>query len=354
MTSDPSPPARIKDVAALAGVSWKTVTNVVHDRPSVAPATRERVLTAIAELDYRPDLAGRQLRQGRSRTLTVVVPDIVNPYFSMLVEAVFTAAAARDYAVFVETAGRHASAEQWATASLQCVAFDGVIFSPTYASLAELARLAARMPVVLVGENTAGTGLDSVAIDNVAAARDVTAHLLSQGRRSIAFLGHRPDGPPEPGELRIRGYADALRAAGLEPVLIPVGDYDERNGELGVANLPSDVDGLVCANDLLAIGALHALRRAGVRVPADVAVTGWDDTRFAAYTRPTLTSVRADVDALAAAAVDRLVARIDEPGRPAGAVVVPHEVVVRESSGGGVHDEVAAEPEENPIGCQQL
>lgn len=343
MTSDLSPPARIKDVAALAGVSWKTVTNVVHDRPNVAPATRERVLTAIAQLDYRPDLAGRQLRQGRARTVTLVVPDIINPYFSMLVEAVFTAAAARDYAVFVETAGRHETAERWATASLQRVAFDGVIFSPTYTSPDELARIAARMPVVLVGENTAGTGLDSVAIDNVAAARDVTAHLIAQGRRRIAFVGHRPVGPPEPGELRVRGYTEALRAAGLEPLLVPVVDYDEVDGERSVAALPSDVDGLVCANDLLAIGALHGLRRAGVRVPADVAVTGWDDTRFASYSNPTLTSVRPDVDALAAAAIDRLVERIDKPGRPTGAVVVPHTVVVRESSGGGVHDEAPVE-----------
>jgi LacI family transcriptional regulator, repressor for deo operon, udp, cdd, tsx, nupC, and nupG len=331
--------ATIKDVAALAGVSWKTVTNVVHERANVAPATRARVLAAIKELDYRPDIAGRALRQGRSRALTLVVPDIVNPYFSMLVEAVFAAADERGYAVFVETAGRHPVEEQRAALSLLRFAFDGVIFSPTYTPPAELTRLAARMPVVLIGENTAGTGLDAVAIDNVAAARDVTAHLIEAGRRRIAFLGHRPTGPPEPSAQRIDGYSAALRAAGIPPdphLLVAVGDFTMHHGAEATARLMTTgtgVDGLVCANDLLAFGALHTLRRAGLRVPEDVAVTGWDDTPQAAYTHPTLTTVRPNLAALAAAAVGRLVDRIEQPGEPPELVVVPYEIVVRESSG---------------------
>lgn len=331
--------ATIKDVAALAGVSWKTVTNVVHERSNVAPATRARVLAAIEQLDYRPDIAGRSLRQGRSHALTLVVPDIVNPYFSMLVEAVFAAADDRGYAVFVETAGRRPVEEQRAASSLLRFAFDGVVFSPTYTPPAELTRLAARMPVVLVGENTAGTGLDTVAIDNVAAARDVTAHLVGAGRRRIAFLGHRPAGPPEPGGQRIDGYSAALREAGIRPdpdLLVEVTDFTMPDGAAATAQFLAAghrIDGLVCANDLLAFGALHALRRTGLRVPADVAVTGWDDTPQAAFTNPTLTTVRPDLPALAAAAVDRLITRIDQPGGRAESIVVPHEVVVRESSG---------------------
>jgi hypothetical protein len=115
----------IKDVAALAGVSWKTVTNVVHERSNVAPATRARVLAAIEKLDYHPDIAGRSLRRGRSHALTLVAPDIVNPYFSMLVEAVFAVADKRGYAVFVETAGRRPVEEQRAASSLLRFAFDG-------------------------------------------------------------------------------------------------------------------------------------------------------------------------------------------------------------------------------------
>ncbi|MCP3801964.1 LacI family transcriptional regulator [Allokutzneria sp. A3M-2-11 16] len=330
--------ATIKDVAALAGVSWKTVTNVVHGRDNVAPATRARVLAAISELDYRPDIAGRTLRQGRSRALTLVVPDIVNPYFSRLVEAVFDAADERGYAVFVESAGRQPAEERRAASSLLRFAFDGVLFSPTHTPPAALTRLATRMPVVLLGENTAGTTLDVIAIDNVTAAQKLTAHLIDLGRRRIAFLGHRPTGPLGPGRQRIDGYSAALRAAGITPdpsLLVEVGEFDEADGADATARMLAttpDVDGLVCANDLLAFGALHALRRAGVRVPEDVAVTGWDDTPHAAYANPTLTTVRPDLNVLAATAVDRLVTRIEQPGGPPTAVLVPYEIVVRESS----------------------
>jgi DNA-binding LacI/PurR family transcriptional regulator len=329
-------PPTIKDVAALAGVSWKTVTNVVHERSNVAPGTRARVLAAIAELDYRAALPGRQLRQGRTHTLTLVVPDVRNPYFSMLMEAVFAAAEVRGYAVFVETAGRAPHDEERAASSLLRFAFDGVIFSPTYTPPAELVRLAGRLPVVLLGENTAGADLDTVAIDNLAAAREITAHLLERGRRRVAFVGHRPEGPPEPGGLRVRGFTEALAAAGLEPAaLVEAAVYDEAGGAAGVARLLAeapDVDGVVCANDLLATGVLHGLRAAGRTVPGDVAVTGWDDVPVAGYLHPGLTTVAPDVPALAGAAVDRLVERIDGADRPRTQVIVPHRIVVRGST----------------------
>ena len=334
MTS--SKPATIKDVAALAGVSWKTVTNVVHERSNVAPDTRARVLAAIAELDYRTALPGRQLRQGRTHTLTLVVPDVLNPYFSMLIEAVFAAAEARGYAVFVETAGRAPHLEERAASSVLRFAFDGVIFSPTFTPPAELGRLAARLPVVLLGENTAGADLDTVAIDNLAAAREITTHVIEQGRRRIAFVGHRLEGPREPGGVRVRGFVEALAAAGLAPAALVVATvYDEAGGAAGVAQLLADVpdvDGIVCANDLLAAGVLHGLRAAGRTVPADVAVTGWDDIPVAGYLHPGLTTVAPDIPALAGAAVDRVVARIDGADQPWEQVVVPHRIVVRGST----------------------
>ncbi|MGI5129595.1 LacI family DNA-binding transcriptional regulator [Pseudonocardia sp. CA-107938] len=338
MTS--SRPPTIKDVAALAGVSWKTVTNVVHERTNVAPDTRARVLAAIAQLDYRTALPARQLRQGRTHTLTLVVPDVRNPYFSMLIEAVFAAAQVRGYAVFVETAGRAPRDEERAASSLLRFAFDGVIFSPTYTSPTELLRLAARLPVVLLGENTAGAGLDTVAIDNVAAAREITEHLVTTGRRRIAFVGHRPDGAPEPGGVRVQGFTEALAAAGLAPAaLVEALVYDEAGGAAGVARLLADapdVDGIVCANDLLATGVLHGLRAAGRTVPGDVAVTGWDDIPVAAYLDPGITTVAPDVPALAGAAVDRVVARVDGADGPWEQVVVPHRIVVRGSTTPGV------------------
>jgi DNA-binding LacI/PurR family transcriptional regulator len=331
-----SRPATIKDVAALAGVSWKTVTNVVHERTNVAPDTRARVLAAIAELDYRTALPGRQLRQGRTHTLTLVLPDVRNPYFSMLIDAVFAAAQVRGYAVFVEKAGQAPHDEERAATSLLRFAFDGVIFSPAFTSPAELVRLAARLPVVLLGENTAGADLDTVAIDNVAAAREITTHLVEQGRRRIAFMGHWAEGPPEPAGVRVRGYTEALVAAGLAPAaLVETAMYDEAGGAAGVARLLADVpdvDGIVCANDLLAAGVLHGLRAAGRSVPGDVAVTGWDDIPVAGYLHPGLTTVAPDIPAVAGAAVDRVVARIEGADEPRAQVVVPHRIVVRGST----------------------
>jgi len=329
----------IKDVAARAGVSWKTVTNVVHERPNVAARTRQRVLDAIDELGYRPSVAGRQLRQGRTQTLTLVVPEMLNPYFAMLMTATFSAAGRRGYSIFVEHAGPGRLHERQAASTLLRFAFDGVIFHPTHATAAELANLARHRPVVLVGENVPDTGLDRVSIDNAAAAAEVTSHLTGLGRRTIAFVGNRV-GPVEPSHLRLEGYRSALERADLAvraELMVHTADFDQAHGLAGAAQLMDshpEVDGIVCANDLIAIGVLKHLRELGVRVPDDVAVTGWDNIPHSEYTAPPLTTIEAHVEEIAAQTVDLLIKRIEEPHRPAEDVTVQHELVVRESSKG--------------------
>ncbi|MEQ3549602.1 substrate-binding domain-containing protein [Pseudonocardia nematodicida] len=254
------------------------------------------------------------MRGGRTHTLTLVVPDIVNPYFAVLVDATFAAAAERGYAVFVEQAGQRRGDERHAADSLQRVAFDGVVFSPTFATRSELESLAERMPVVLLGESTGDTPLDVVRIDNVAAAHDVTAHVLAQGRTAPGFVGATTDIAPEPAA---------------------VSNFTQQQGAEAARRLLAagpEIDALVCADDLLAIGVMAGLRRMGVRVPDDVAVTGWDNVPDGAYLHPTLTTLEPHADRIAAAAVARLADRIDGACPPAEHVVVPHEVVVRESS----------------------
>ncbi len=327
----------IKHVAARAGVSWKTVTNVVHNRPNVRAETRQRVIDAIDELDYRPVLAARQLRQGHSQTLTLVVPDILNPYFAMLIKATFEAASARGYAVFVESAGLEPRDERQAAASLFRFAFDGVIFHPTHVTPTELADIATRQPVVLVGENLEHAPLDRVSIDNVEAADQMTSHLLAAGRRTVAFLGTR-DGPSQPSGVRLRGYQNALQRAGIEvrdDLQVDAQDFDHVHGVRGATQLLAkapDIDAIVCVNDVLAIGALKYLRDTGRRVPDDVAVTGWDNVPDSAYTAPPLTTVDAHVEQIATHTVDLLVKRIADPNRPFQDIVVEHHLVVRNSS----------------------
>jgi LacI family transcriptional regulator, repressor for deo operon, udp, cdd, tsx, nupC, and nupG len=176
-------------VAALAGVSLKTVTNVVHDRPYVSAQTRARVRAAIEQLDYRPSLAGRQLRSGRSNTVTLAVPRIDEPYVGAMAHAVIEAASRRGFAVLIdETAGRP-EREAEAISGYPGHGIDGVIYSPLILSPRRLAAMSRATPMVLLGAFLPNSTADYVGIDDHRSARDVVDHLVASGRRRIAFLG---------------------------------------------------------------------------------------------------------------------------------------------------------------------
>lgn len=331
-------PARIKDVAAAAGVSFKTVSNVVHGRPNVGAETRQRVLAAIAELAYRPDPAGRQLRQGRTNMLTLVVPEITSPYFAQLSHLTIDAAREYGYSVFLEETGGDPQVEQDLLSTLAMRVFDGVIFSPLSASAESLSAFGRTVPSVFLGEHIDGAGLDHLAYDNVASVRDATRHLIDTGRRRIAFLGMQPGNPNHTGEYRLTGYRQALTEAGLpiaRRMALRAVDYSREEGARRTAEaLRSglDFDGLICANDTLAIGAMYALRMGGRHVPSDVAVVGWDNIPEGRYSAPSLTTVAPDVGELARSAARTLIRRIEHPGASAERHIVGHRLLVRGSS----------------------
>jgi LacI family repressor for deo operon, udp, cdd, tsx, nupC, and nupG len=333
-------PARIKDVAARAGVSLKTVTNVVHERPYVAAETRQRVLDAIAELDYRPSMAGRQLQSGRSNILTLAVPRIDEPYLGSLAHALIAAATPRGYTVLIDETGGRPEREHQASEGYPGHGIDGVIFSAIALDPGHLAAVSTRSPLVLLGERVPGSSADYVAIDNEQSAREVVSHLLGLGRRRIAFLGDQPGRPSTVGATRRRGFDRELDAAGerASPERVVGADRFTRDEgeELATALWRRDpsLDALVCASDLLAIGAMRGLRRLGVTVPDDVAVTGWDDTIDGRYGSPSLTTVATDLAVLAERTLDALSRRIEGDRSEGTTFVVPHEVVVRESSAG--------------------
>ncbi|WP_166844389.1 LacI family DNA-binding transcriptional regulator [Isoptericola sp. BMS4] len=336
----------IKDVAVAAGVSWKTVSNVVNGTGRVGDATRARVEEKIAELGYRPNLAGRQLRQGRTNTLALAVPWVHSPYFSLLAHIVIEVAGARGYRVLIEETRTDREAELQVARGFRVQAIDGIIFSPLAIGPSEIAEVRGETPMVLLGERDdpgrdRRWATDHVSIDNVRAAREVTEHLLTTGRRRLAFVGAEPV-DDRTGALRVQGYREAHVAQAVEPDprwILPVAQFSRPAGVEAVEGvLPriDQVDGLVCANDELALGALHALRLNGVRVPEDVAVTGWDNTEDGRYSNPSLTTVAPDLRSIAETSVDRVVAQVE---RPSGDredtevdVVVPHRLLVRESS----------------------
>ncbi len=334
----------LKDVAARAGVSIKTVSNVVNGQ-RVLPETQRRVQEAIDHLGYRPNLSARSLRQGRTGVIALAIPDLASPYFADVATSVISAADARGWTVLVDETGGNRERELLVLEGIRSPLIDGAIFSPLVLGSDDLAARNRQVPLVLIGERLPADAVDHVTIDNVAAAATAVEHLLAGGRRRVALIGAQPP-TSATARLRLDGWRQALRAAGLpeEPTLIQPEDTWTRLGGYTAARelLARDArpDALFCCNDLLAVGALRALREAGLRVPDDVAVVGVDDIEETRFTAPPLTTIAPDKSRIATRSVDLLALRIDEArARPAGgeaagphAELVDFSLVVRGSS----------------------
>ena len=329
---------RLQDVAARAGVSIKTVSNVVRDRPQVHVETRARVREAIAELGYRPHAIGRQLRSGRTGQLGLALPEVDIPYYAELARHVVEAAGERGYTVLIEQTNGTLRAERQLLDARESGLVDGLLLDPVALDAEELAARRLDSPMVLLGEGPAPKSVDHVGIDDRAAAREATEHLLGGGRRRIAFLGHQPQARADTARLRQAGWAEALHRAGLPApaeLVLEVGEFSFADGARAVERaLAAGVgfDGLLCPSDLLAVGALHALAAAGVDVPRQTAVVGFDDIALAAFTTPALTSVRLDRRAIATTALDLLLERVEGATGPGRSIRTAHRLVVRTSS----------------------
>jgi LacI family repressor for deo operon, udp, cdd, tsx, nupC, and nupG len=330
----------LKDVAQAAGVSIKTVSNVVNDYPFVSATTRSKVQNVISELGYRPNLSARRLRSGRTGLIALSLPEIAAPYFAELAEAVVAAAEQRGITVLIDRTGGQRGHERFTAAGFRDNLVDGTIASPLSMTAADVDRLGREHPLVLLGERLSHVAVDHVAVDSVAAGRAATAHLTAAGRRVIAAIG-----TSEPitatGELRVRGYHEALEEAGVPIDSALYGDvhsYHRADGYAAMRELlieRPDIDAAFCFNDLLAIGAMRALRDAGRRIPDDVAVVGFDDIEECQYAAPPLTSIAPDKTAVAEAAVDLLLQRVNGIGPPEPQEIFPpHRLAVRASSAG--------------------
>lgn len=312
------------DVARRAGVSNKTVSNVVNDHPHVSPETRARVQQAIHELGYRPNLSARGLRSGRTGVIGLAVPQLRQPYFAELADAVIAAAERRGLGVIVGQAGADREHET-AILSNGLRQTDGLLFSPEHLGTEDRGLLDdVRYPLVLLGERIFGGPNDHVTMHNVEGARAAVEHLVGLGRRRIAVIGAHPDrreGQMRPSDLRVRGYREALAVAGLpedrrlERLVAP---WHPVNGVEATRELIAsgvEFDALLALNDSLAIGALRALAEAGLRVPDDVAVMGFDAIADGRFTTPSLSSVDPGREEIAETAVAMLVERIEDGDR---------------------------------------
>ncbi|MCC7107544.1 MAG: LacI family DNA-binding transcriptional regulator [Chloroflexi bacterium] len=323
----------IRDVAVRAGVSIATVSRVLNrsDHP-VRLDVRERVLRAAAELDFHPSSLARALAGRDTRTLALVVPDIANPYYPRLSRGAEDVASGHGYALLICNTDYSAAKLDEYLRILRDKRVDGVLLAgggnEQNGAIGALAG--ASLPIVAVGRHALDA--PAVRIDNVLAAEMATSHLLALGRRRIAVLG----GPRDHTTVadRLAGYRRALGRVGLAPARELEGDFTPRSGQQAVAQLLTGSclpDGLFCANDSMAIGALVQFRRAGVRIPEDVAIVGFDDVPLAEYVEPGLTSVAVPAYELGATAATMLVSRLS--GRAVDTVVwLRTTVVVRGST----------------------
>lgn len=333
------------DVARVAGVSIKTVSNVINHYPHVRPGTRDRVNAAIEKLDYRPNLSARGLRSGRTGVIGLAVPSLRENYFAELADAVIRAAEKRGLGVMVEQTSGSRDAELLAVSSSRPRFLDGLLFSPVSLGQDDAEALVTDAPLVLLGERIFDGPTDHVTMHNMSSAQAAVEHLIEIGRRRIAVIGAELDGDDEASSasLRLRGYLRALEQAGiaLDPTLVrqtAMSQWNRAGGAAAVHRLVEegvDFDAVFALNDTLGLGVLRALVEEKVRVPDDVAVIGFDNIDESKYSIPSMSTVDTGRDEIARIAVDRLIERINEKGerRPPETFKPDFRIVRRESTG---------------------
>jgi DNA-binding LacI/PurR family transcriptional regulator len=324
------------DVAKLAGVSHQTVSRVINGSPQVRPATRERVLAAMAELDYRPNPAARALVTGRSRTLGVVSFDTTLYGPASTLYAIERAA--HDAGYFIMTVSLEALDRESVLSAVERLRLQGVdgilVIAPLKGAGEALVDLPSGPPLVAVEAGPADA-LPVVAVDQIAGAQIATRHLLELGHPAVAHIA----GPPDflEAELRIEGWRSALAAAGAEAPPVLAGDWSPRSGyELAQQLLRNGTPSAVfVANDQMALGALRALHEAGTEIPRQVSVVGFDDIPEAQYFTPPLTTVRQDFAEIGRRSLALMLEMMDADGDGDGprspAMVVP-ELIRRTST----------------------
>ncbi len=328
----------IGEVAERAGVSTMTVSRFFNDPSKLAPATYERVKRAVDELAYVPNAAARSLIRGRSDTVALVVADIRHPFFMALARGVEDAAQAAGYVLFLGNSDETLARERQYLDTVISRRVDGVILAPTHGKRHNLEMLQRRgLPTVLIDRRLPAFDLDVVRGDTFAGGRRLTEHLLEEGYRDIAFVG----GDPGVSSLvdRLGGYEAAMAAAGLPP-RSRLGRFDQASGERIAEALVSAArrdeaplpEALIAANNMVALGVLLALRRYGLRVPADIGVAAFDDFDIASLLDPFLTVIRQPAYDIGQEAMRLLLDRFAESDRPTQERVLPVELVVRRST----------------------
>lgn len=329
----------LEEIAKQAGVSRSTVSRVMNDHPSVDHETRARVQSVAERLNYQPNVAARSLAAGRTHILGLVIPMGVSalftdPYFPLLIQGISSACNANEHSVMLWLAEPEYE-RRMIRQVLQGGLIDGVILASALMDDPMLEALLKRgLPFITVGRLPTDNQVSYVDVDNVNSAREMVAYLLRLGHRQVATIS----GPINmiAGSDRLQGYRLALRNRGVapDPALIVEADFTEEGGYIAMQRLlPRAPEAVFVASDAMAVGALRALREAGLRVPDDIAIAGFDDIPFAARTDPPLTTVRQPIQRMGSVAAETLIDMISHPQPQPRRIILPTELVIRESSG---------------------
>ena len=328
----------LHEVARAAGVSIKTVSRVLNNEPYVREEKRRRVQEAIERLNYRPNLAARTLSGTKSYLLGFLAPTGGRLYVDTQLRGVFTTCQKAGYHLVVDFYDAFASdlAEK-VRALCTHTPLDGVVLGPGLCDSPAVIALLNELDIAHVGISPREPlNCDYVYMDDVQAAHDMTCHLLALGHRDIAFIGHRRGWPFT--ERRLQGFRLAMSYAGItvRPELILDGaTFTFRTGQecadalLALHRRPTAI---FAVNDEMAIGAMAAASRQGLSIPRDLSVAGFDDSPVAMMTWPQLTTVRQPIEAMAAAAAEHLLRRPRESDATPTSILLPFEIVVREST----------------------
>lgn len=328
----------ITDVARVAEVSTATVSRVLNGNPEVNPALAERVRAAVRELGYRPSRLARSLRTKRTAVWAVIIPDIRNPFFTEMVRGVEDVAYANGYSLMLCNADEDPAKE---AAYLQLCLTEhmaGVILTPASRTRTDVRELTAQgVPVVTVDRRLDGRTVDRVLVDNAAGAAMAVDHLTAMGYRRIGCVSGPAD--VSTSSDRLAGYRAGLRAHGIRPSaeLISSGDFREAGGKsamrrlLGLNRPP---DAVFAANNLMTLGALEAIAEAGLRIPEDMAVVGFDDVPWASLLRPALTTIAQPIYDAGTETARMLLERIGGYHGGSRELVLTPTLRVRDSSSG--------------------
>ena len=324
--------AGIKEVAAHAGVSVATVSRVLNDSPNVSAEARTKVLSAVETLRYRPNAVARSLRTEATRTLGLIIGDILNPFFGALARAVEDEARAAGYTVVIGNADERPELQDHYVRTLLEQRVDGLMICPTAEVTPHVEEcVRAGDPLVFLDRTLPGLDVPSVRADGTEAIHRLIEHVHRLGHRRVAFIS----GPESlsTGRERTRAFEDAMRAYGLEP-RVEAGDFQAESGRAATArllDLPEPPDVIFAGDNLMTLGALDEIRARGLRVPADVALASFDDVAWFAHVDPPITAIAQPAEDLGRRAVRALLDSI--ANRPVEPVVLPARLVIRRSCG---------------------